>query len=52
LDGRQRDALLVVAENAPGVRLVEDHLVWIEPHSGMAVVPSEVTEQVTVVPAR
>ncbi len=35
LDGRQRGALKVVAENIPGVKAVHDHLVWIEPMSGM-----------------
>lgn len=36
---RQRQGIRVVAENTPGVSRVEDHLVWIEPVSGM-VVPS------------
>jgi CBS domain-containing protein len=36
---RQRQGIRVVAENTPGVTRVEDHLVWIEPISGM-VVPS------------
>jgi CBS domain-containing protein len=34
LDERQRHALRVCAENIPGVKKVEDHLVWIEPMSG------------------
>ena len=34
-DERQRQAYVVAAENAPGVKLVHDHLVWIEPMSGM-----------------
>ena len=34
-DERQRRAIVVAAENAPGVKLVHDHLVWIEPMSGM-----------------
>jgi CBS domain-containing protein len=38
-DGRQRDALKVAAENIPGVKGVKDHLVWIEPTSGMMVQP-------------
>jgi CBS domain-containing protein len=38
-DERQRQGIRVVAENAPGVARVEDHLVWIEPISGI-VVPS------------
>lgn len=35
IDERQRDALKVAAENIPGVRAVKDHLVWVEPTSGM-----------------
>jgi CBS-domain-containing membrane protein len=35
IDERQRAALKVAAENIPGVRMVKDHLVWIEPTSGM-----------------
>jgi CBS domain-containing protein len=34
LDEKERDALRVAAENVPGVRAVEDHLVWVEPVSG------------------
>jgi CBS domain-containing protein len=34
-DERERQACVVAAENAPGVKLVHDHLVWIEPFSGM-----------------
>ncbi|MCC6889713.1 MAG: CBS domain-containing protein [Hyphomicrobiales bacterium] len=36
---RQRQGIRVVAENTPGVTRVVDHLVWIEPVSGL-VVPS------------
>jgi predicted transcriptional regulator len=36
---RQRQGVRVVAENIPGVKRVEDHLIWIEPVSGI-VVPS------------
>ena len=41
LDERQRAAARVVAENVPGVRKVVDKLVWIEPMSGMVVLPPE-----------
>jgi CBS domain-containing protein len=41
LDERQREAIRVLAENIPGVRAVHDHLVWIEPLSGMAVTGPE-----------
>ncbi len=34
LDEKEREALRVAAENVPGVRAVEDHLVWVEPVSG------------------
>jgi CBS domain-containing protein len=33
---KERDALRVAAENVPGVKAVHDHLVWVEPMSGMA----------------
>jgi CBS domain-containing protein len=36
---RQRQGIRVMAENTPGTKRVEDHLVWIEPVSGI-VVPS------------
>lgn len=36
IDDRQREALKVAAENIPGVKTVKDHLVWVEPMSGMA----------------
>src|SRR5690242_17365333 len=36
-DERERAALRVLAENVPGVKGVRDHLVWIEPVSGMVV---------------
>jgi CBS domain-containing protein len=37
LDERQRKGIRVAAENTPGVRSVEDHLVWVEPTSGLVV---------------
>ena len=39
LDERERAALIVAAENLPGVKSVQDKLVWVEPNSGM-VIPS------------
>jgi CBS domain-containing protein len=36
-DERQRQGIRVAAENTPGVKGVEDHLVWIEPMSGIVV---------------
>jgi len=35
LDERQREALRVAAENIPGVLKVEDHVVWVDPASGI-----------------
>lgn len=43
VDERQREALTVAAENTPGVRAVKDHLVWIEPTTGMVIEPTEPT---------
>jgi CBS domain-containing protein len=35
-DERERQAVVVVVENVSGVKAVKDHLVWIEPMSGMS----------------
>lgn len=35
-DERERQACVVAIENVPGVKGVHDHLVWVEPMSGMA----------------
>jgi CBS domain-containing protein len=40
-DERERPACIVVAENAAGVRQVHDHLVWVEPISGVAFLSPE-----------
>ena len=40
-DYRERDAFVVAAENVPGVKTVHDHLVWVEPMSGMALLSTE-----------
>jgi CBS domain-containing protein len=37
VDEKEREALRVAAENVPGVRAVEDHLVWVEPVSGTVI---------------
>lgn len=42
IDERQREALKVAAENIPGVRAVKDHMVWLEPTSGMVIEPRDV----------
>ena len=41
IDERQRDALKIAAENIPGVKAVKDHLVWIEPTSGLTIEPKD-----------
>jgi CBS domain-containing protein len=41
VDERQREALKVAAENIPGVKSVKDHLVWVEPTTGMIIEPTE-----------
>ena len=37
IDERQRQALKVAAENIPGVKAVKDHMVWVEPSSGLTI---------------
>jgi osmotically-inducible protein OsmY len=41
VDERQREALKVAAENISGVKAVKDHLVWIEPTSGLTIEPAD-----------
>jgi CBS domain-containing protein len=41
VDERQRTALKVAAENISGVKGVKDHLVWIEPTSGLTIEPTD-----------
>ena len=43
VDERQRAALKVAAENIPGVTAVKDHMVWIEPSSGITIEPADTT---------
>jgi CBS domain-containing protein len=40
-DNRERQALIVASENIPGVEAVHDHLVWIEPMSGVVIQSEE-----------
>ena len=40
-DERSRQATIVAAENVSGVRKVHDHLVWLEPMSGVYVNSTE-----------
>jgi CBS domain-containing protein len=44
-DEREREALHVLAENTPGVKDVRDHLVWVEPTSGMVIGYGDEPEQ-------
>jgi CBS domain-containing protein len=41
MDERERQAVIVAAENVPGVREVHDHLAWVEPMTGMMISSSE-----------
>jgi CBS domain-containing protein len=41
LDERKRRALILAAENVRGVKAVRDHLVYVEPISGMTIGPPE-----------
>lgn len=41
MDERERQACGVIVENVPGVKEIHDHLVWMEPMSGMAFPASE-----------
>jgi CBS-domain-containing membrane protein len=36
-DERARQALIVAAQNTPGVKDVQDHLVWVDPTSGVVI---------------
>lgn len=40
-DERERSALIVAAEGIAGVTAVNDHLVWVEPHSGLVIGAAE-----------
>ena len=50
-DEKERDALRVAAENVPGVRAVEDRLVWVEPVSG-TIIDAPKTGRTAIKPAR
>jgi len=40
-DEQERRAIIVVAENTPGVKRVNDHLVYVEPYSGTVIDPND-----------
>ncbi|PWT92511.1 MAG: hypothetical protein C5B56_02145, partial [Proteobacteria bacterium] len=40
-DERERPALVIAAENVPGVKAVRDHLAWVDATSGMVFGPPE-----------
>lgn len=40
-DEQERRAICVVAENTPGVKKVNDHLVYVEPYSGTVIEPDQ-----------
>jgi CBS domain-containing protein len=45
-DERARQALVVAAENVPGVKAVNDHIVWVEPMSGLTFLAPEEASKV------
>jgi CBS domain-containing protein len=49
MEPRERQALIVAAENIPGVKRVRDHLVWVEMASGTAIPSSEDAEEPIIV---
>jgi len=52
LDEKEREALRVAVENVPGVRAVEDRLVWVEPVSGTIIDAPQTARPATKPPAR
>lgn len=42
-DEQERRAICVIAENTPGVKKVNDHLVYVEPYSGTVIEPDSKT---------
>jgi CBS domain-containing protein len=40
-DDRERQALVVAAENTPGVKAVKDHIAWVDPTSAMVFLPQD-----------
>jgi CBS domain-containing protein len=52
LDEKEREALRVAVENVPGVRAVEDRLVWVEPVSGTIIEAPQTVRTATKPPAR
>jgi CBS domain-containing protein len=40
-DEQERRGVVVIAENTPGVKRVNDHLVYVEPYSGTVIDPSQ-----------
>lgn len=40
-DEQERRAIAVIAENTPGVKKVNDHLVYVEPYSGTVIEPDQ-----------
>ena len=41
MDERERQAFIVATENVAGVKKVHDHLVWVDPMSGMSFASAE-----------
>jgi CBS domain-containing protein len=52
LEEKEREALRVAAENVPGVKAVEDRLVWVEPVSGTIIDAPQTARTATKPPLR
>ena len=52
LDEKEREALRIAVENVPGVRAIEDRLVWVEPVSGTIIDAPQTARPATKPPAR
>lgn len=48
-DGRQEEAMRVLIENTPGVKSIENDVVWIEPTSGTVILPPQKRDAKTIV---
>ncbi len=40
-DERQREAIMVIAENTPGVGAIHDHMIWVEGNTGAYLLSEE-----------
>jgi len=47
LDERLRSAMIVLAENVPGVKMIRDHLTWVDPISGFTIAPDNLGNSIS-----